>query len=326
MDPHALDPFERRLTPCAEFPNDNEDLHYGSIWVCVELGRDLGCEPPRSRPMAAPRMAAPLEDGPRDVRPGLASVTDPPADPTEIVSMLTIPRVEDAPVDAPPADPTAAPAVDPTEIVSMLTIQGLEEGSEAGAEGVCDVQPLGDQLETEWLGEDAEPIEIVDELSFDDAVDDGLVAAEPARSTEEPGASDPFTRLVSSLEEVVRGLGAGDEGIACLAALFGQTRLDGFNPGERAAEALVAAGVVARGARGFSRSQTFTATVLAWQGILRGESEDFSLPDGGALEPLDEWAADLLARIVGLPGREEGIRRDLRRRGIAAFGLVAEAA
>ena len=208
----------------------------------------------------------------------------------------------------------------------MLTNPGLEEGSEAGVEGGGDVQALGDELEAGLLGEDAEPIEIVDELSFDDAVDDGLVVAEPAGTSEEPAPSDPFTRLVSSLEEVARGLGARDEGIACLAALFGQTRLDGFNPGERAVEALVAADVVARGARGFSRSQTFTAKVLAWQGILRGESEDFSLPDGGALEPLDEWAADLVARIVGLPGREEGIRRDLRRRGIAAFGLVAEAA
>ena len=325
MDRHALVSFERRLTPCAEFPNDNENLHHGAIWVCIELGRDLRCEAPPPCPAASP-----LQEGPRDVGPDLPPVAAPTADPTEIVSMLTIPRIEEAPadsIDAPPSEPTDAPA-EPTQIVSMLTIQGLGEGSEAGAEGVCEVQPLGDELVTEWLGEDAEPIEIVDELSFgfDDAVDDGLVAAGPAPSTEEPAPSDPFARLVSSLEEVARGLGAGDEGIACLAALFGQTRLDGFKPGDRAAEALVAADVVARGARGFSRSQTFTAKVLAWQGILRGESDDFSLPDGGALEPLDEWAADLVARVVGPPARADGIRRDLRRRGIAAFGLVAEAA
>jgi hypothetical protein len=317
MDPHALDPLERRLTPCAEFPNDNEDLHHGAIWACIELGRGLSCEPLRPSPVPAA-----IEDGPADVAPDVALVPALPAEPTEIVSLLTIPRIEDAPADSPTGAPTAAM----TEIVSLLTIPGLEEGSEARAEGVRDVQPLGDEFETELVGDDSEPIEIVDELSFEDAVDGGLVVAEPARSTEEPAPSDPYARLVSSLEEVARGLGARDEGIACLAALFGQTRLDGFNPGERAVEALVAADVVARGARGFSRSQTFTAKVLAWQGILRGESEDFALPDGGALDPLDEWAADLLARIVGLPGREEGIRRDLRRRGIAAFGLVADAA
>jgi hypothetical protein len=326
MDPRALDPFERRLTPCAEFPNDNANLHYGSIWICAELGQELRREPPQPCPVATP-----LEDGPRDVGPDPVPVPAPTVDSTEIVSMLTIPRIEEASadsrIDAPPSEPTyAPPPSEPTEIVSMLTIQGLEEGSEARVEGVCGVQTLGDELETEWLGEDAEPIEIVDELSFEDAVDDGFVAAEPARSTDEPAPPDPFARLVSSLEEVARGLGACDEGIACLAALFGQTRLDGFNPGERAAEALVATDVVARGARGFSRSRTFTAKVLAWQGILRGESEDFSLPDGGALEPLDEWAADLVARVVGPPARADLIRRDLRRRGIAAFGLVAEAA
>jgi hypothetical protein len=61
--------------------------------------------------------------------------------------------------------------------------------------------------------------------------------------------------------------------------------------------------------------------VLAWQGILRGESEDF-----GALGPLDEWAADVVARVVGNPARADGIRRELRRRGVAAFGVVADAA
>ena len=74
------------------------------------------------------------------------------------------------------------------------------------------------------------------------------------------------------------------------------------------------------------RSSPFTAKVVAWQGILRGESEDFSLPDGGALEPLDEWAADVLARVLGSPARADAVRRDVRRRGIAAFGLVSEAA
>ena len=84
--------------------------------------------------------------------------------------------------------------------------------------------------------------------------------------------------------------------------------------------------MIARTPRGIRRSSGFTAKVLAWQGILRGESEDFALSDGGALEPLDEWAADVLARVLGAPARTDGIRRELRRRGVAAFGLVASAA
>jgi hypothetical protein len=40
---------------------------------------------------------------------------------------------------------------------------------------------------------------------------------------------------------------------------------------------------------------------------------------------LDEWAADLLARLLGAPARATGLRRDLRSRGVAAFGLVEAA-
>jgi hypothetical protein len=58
----------------------------------------------------------------------------------------------------------------------------------------------------------------------------------------------------------------------------------------------------------------------AWRGILRGESEDY---DACGAATLDEWAADVVSRVVGGAGRSDGIRRELRRRGVAAFGLVA---
>jgi hypothetical protein len=40
---------------------------------------------------------------------------------------------------------------------------------------------------------------------------------------------------------------------------------------------------------------------------------------------LDEWAAGIVARVVG-NGRSDAIRREVRRRGVAAFGFMAEAA
>jgi hypothetical protein len=184
----------------------------------------------------------------------------------------------------------------------------------------------GTELDADPLGDEEEAIEIVDELCFDDALEDLPSEPDTREPARESAPADPFAQLVAALADVALLLGAGDEGVSCLEALFGRARFDGLVPGERAAEALVAGGVIAPRARGFTRSSAFTAKVIAWQGILRGESEDFSLPDGGALEPLDEWAADLLARIVGPPARAESIRRDLRRRGIAAFGVVADAA
>ena len=189
------------------------------------------------------------------------------------------------------------------------------------------------ELDGEFREDDdeGEPIEIVDELSFDAEVHGGPGDELPfdglhEGAGDEPPPIDPFTQLVTALAGVARALGAGDTAVASLDGLLGQARFDGGALDERAAEALVAGAVIVRGTRGFARAPAFTARVLAWQGILRGESEDFALADGGALEPLDEWAADLLARIVGPPTRADGIRRDLRRRGVAAFGLVADAA
>ena len=40
---------------------------------------------------------------------------------------------------------------------------------------------------------------------------------------------------------------------------------------------------------------------------------------------LDEWAADVLARLMGAPDRIPSLRRDLRTRGVVAFGLVEAA-
>jgi hypothetical protein len=92
---------------------------------------------------------------------------------------------------------------------------------------------------------------------------------------------------------------------------------------ESATEALLAGALVEHTDRGLTRAPGFTSLVLAWQGILRGESEDFG-PCGAA--SLDEWAANVVARVLGTSSRTEGIRRELRRRGVAAFGFIADAA
>ena len=60
----------------------------------------------------------------------------------------------------------------------------------------------------------------------------------------------------------------------------------------------------------------------AWAAVLRGESEDFSVCGAS---PLDEWAANVLAARAGMPSRAAVFRRDLRARGVAAFGLIEAA-
>jgi hypothetical protein len=166
-------------------------------------------------------------------------------------------------------------------------------------------------------------IEIVQTLALDDAIDESpeppevpvphvahvahvahvLESVAPVpESVAPPAPDDPFAMLVAVLEDVARVAGADDPMLATLACLLGRTRLDASAPE----------------AHGVLRAQA-----LAWQGILRGESEDFGAC-GGAM--LDEWCAALIADILGQNVRADGLKRELRRRGVAAFGLVEQAA
>ena len=63
------------------------------------------------------------------------------------------------------------------------------------------------------------------------------------------------------------------------------------------------------------------AVARAWRAILNGESEDFS----SCAAPLDEWASGALARILSAPHKAGQLRRELRARGVAAFGLIEAA-
>ena len=69
--------------------------------------------------------------------------------------------------------------------------------------------------------------------------------------------------------------------------------------------------------------EAIVGEMRGWRAILRGESDD--LEPCGALS-LDEWAADLLARLCQKVSKAQVLRRELRSRGIAAYGLVDLAA
>jgi hypothetical protein len=149
--------------------------------------------------------------------------------------------------------------------------------------------------------DEADDIEIVEDLAFDDAIDESP-APPGSQSPTSCGADDPFLRLVRVLEDVARGAGADDAALGTLRVILGQQRIDASTPADH---------------------QRMRAEALAWQGILRGESEDFSACGAGML---DEWSATLVAAVLCQPARAESLKRELRRRGVAAFGLVEQAA
>ncbi|HWL87452.1 MAG TPA: hypothetical protein VNO21_16725 [Polyangiaceae bacterium] len=65
----------------------------------------------------------------------------------------------------------------------------------------------------------------------------------------------------------------------------------------------------------------FLRVVAEWRSILAGEGGDFSRCGSN----FDDWSADFLARSLGAPAKFDWLKRELRRRGIAAFGLVEAA-
>jgi hypothetical protein len=204
--------------------------------------------------------------------------------------------------ELPPPDEAASDAVEVTVGLTSKDLPGAEPEEEGGI------------------------IEVVEDLTFEDTVEEQT--PEDARSSKDPettsgDAPDAFEAFVRVLAEVAGASGADARAVTCLRALLGQSRLDGIALEESVTEALVAGALVVRAERGLVRAPGFTSLVLAWQGILRGESEDFG-PCGAVT--LDEWSANVVASVLGTASRAEGIRRDLRRRGVAAFGFIADAA
>jgi hypothetical protein len=150
------------------------------------------------------------------------------------------------------------------------------------------------------------------------------VPPDEASSTQPRDAmADPFTNLAGVLESVARDAGATDVVATLLRGLLGLERLEAASLPEASLEALVSGKQLERTAAGPRRSDVFSHTVRAWQDILRGDGEDLAACGPATL---DEWTADLIARVLGNPVLATQLRRELRRRGVAAFGLVAEAA
>ncbi|MCC6216697.1 MAG: hypothetical protein IT376_17685 [Polyangiaceae bacterium] len=139
-------------------------------------------------------------------------------------------------------------------------------------------------------------------------------AAPPA----EPTATRPFARLVAALGAAVLGAGA-TRAAACLPGLLDGSRRSLAGLDEAIVRSLVAAGHAS--GEPAATTDAFVATCAAWRALLDGESEDL---EACGPTPLDAWAAGLIAALSG--GDPARVKRELRRRGVAAFGLVSAAA
>jgi hypothetical protein len=154
--------------------------------------------------------------------------------------------------------------------------------------------------------EPGDDIEIVDEL-------------EPIDLDPLSDPDDPFADFIRMLVEVAVEAGC-DKAAAILPALLEEGRIAPGVLSTAVTEALLLNGMLARTDAGIVGGESLRRTAAAWRAILRGDSEDFS---SCGPRMLDEWAAELVACLALTPAKSEGLRRKLRTRGVAAFGLVA---
>lgn len=165
---------------------------------------------------------------------------------------------------------------------------------------------------------DEEPCD-VEVAEFDDA-DFAVVENE---SLPPPAPHDVFQVYVRTLVEVALAAGAPGRIAELLPGMLGVERLDVRDLGDAAIDALVAADLLARSETGaVTRSASLTAGVQAWRATLLGEEGDFST----CTATLDEWSAYVVSAVAGAPAQRESMRRDLRARGVAAFGFLVDAA
>jgi hypothetical protein len=272
----------------AEFPNDNPELHRGVSWVCLDVTGLVVAIPHEPEPpsMSVAELLAAVEPEPEAVEP-----------PPEVVAI----------------DEPAVPEPRISGIVARGAVHALDdEDDDAGEIVVEDLPPLDETASVEGAPMTmaaSPPRALVETMT-------PAVSITATTTSLPPASDDPFTILVSTLANVA--IGAGSPYVASLLpGLLLEGSLDHAMPAD-AAGALAEADI----ARGTEVTATFIGQTRAWRALLAGTSDDFAAC-GNAM--LDEWAAELLARLLGAPSKATALRRELRSRGVAAFGLVEAA-
>ena len=282
----------------AEFPNDNPELHRGVSWMCLDVtGLPVAIRHERE---AEPLAVVVIE--PEVLEPSIleaVTVAEPEPASMSVVELLAAPEPEAVVIDEPPV-----PEPRISGIVARGAVHDLDDEDDDAADIVVEeLPPLDESASVEGAPIMAAP------------PPPPPATVETATSLP-PASGDPFTVLVSTLADVA--IGAGSPYVASLLpALLLEGRLDHAMAAD-AAGALAEADV----ARGAEVSATFIGQTRAWRALLAGTSDDFAAC-GNAM--LDEWAAELLARLLGAPSKATALRRELRSRGVAAFGLVEAA-
>ena len=140
-----------------------------------------------------------------------------------------------------------------------------------------------------------------------------------AEATPIEATASGFEAFVGALSGILVERGA-TRAAANVGALLGQRRLgrDAFDAPTR--KALVARGLI--DAKTGRPTPEFSVVAHAWRDVLEGTNGDLSACGNTTL---DVWGAELLCALLGARERSDELRRALRQRGVAAFGMLAAA-
>ena len=143
--------------------------------------------------------------------------------------------------------------------------------------------------------------------------DDPVAASAEASVQDVPAEHDPCRTLASVLASVAERHGGAASSIVVTRLLEGDACPD-------APQAVVDGGLVEAGEGTFREG--FARQRRAWSAVLRGESDDLEACGGATL---DEFATEVVSRALGHPERALELRKEIRSRGIAAFGIIEAA-
>lgn len=143
-----------------------------------------------------------------------------------------------------------------------------------------------------------------------------LARVTPLKAPAPPAPETPFERFLTAMVRVALAESA-TQLAAELPLVLRDGRLRPNALGADAEKALKTRGYL--GPEGSAASDAFVAAQSAWRDVLSGHSTNLS---ACGAHTLDEWAALLLAALLGKPAaRADELKKALRREGVAAFGM-----
>lgn len=281
------------ISLACEFPCDNPALHDGPAWLVEEpTGLAAPVMEPRPEPIVEASRAAPLQENVGGTE-SLESANR--EGESEGVWVHDADEDDLRIFDAIIEDRDSRP---PEVRESCIMLSGAATHADAALEDIV-------------IGE-LDPFEPEEIVALAEGQADPSAPSAPA-SPEIPEEPDPFRTLVAVLASVAERHGGAASSIVVTRLLEGDACPD-------APQSVVDGGLVEAGQGTFREG--FARQRRAWSAVLRGESDDLEACGGATL---DEFATEVVSRALGHPERAPELRKEIRSRGIAAFGIIEAA-